>query len=617
MLNNLGLGITVDVDGNAGGAFGDLGQAFGQFKSLLPPGIQQFGALAGKLGMVAGGAYVAYQAIKFIYNALDECTRAAGEFEYSMAYVSTVLSKEDMPKLKELGDAALDMSVKFGKSAQDMSRSIYQALSAGIKVAEVKDFVANAGILATGGAASMETVVDVLTSIKNAYGMSMSEMKKATDDMFIAVKVGKTEVPDLASTLGHVVPIASQLGISFQEVSAMTASLTVQGIKTSEAITGIRSAMVQYMRQSPAFVTAAQQAGIKFDRTTVNGMGFSKWLIYAADKAKAAGVNINKLFPDVEGLNAVLALTGKEGAKTASDALKEMANTTGAAQEAFSKMTDTLTFKQAQSDAAWEKFKIKIGEVFLPIRKWWTDLKTSIFEGLSDSIDANREAWGMMKAPFAATSNYIDEKWSKLSSKFAPIGNIFVNLKDKAAAWMESMVTGDSLIGRLRSSIDSFGDAGAGALDSVNGAVDSAIDSIGEGILKLPELTAGAFEKVAKLVIDSMTWIAERGLAIIEPIWKLMEEHGYADAGSFDAAKKSVSEWKTGKYASIEDTAGGIRNTMSDLMKESVKGGMEARDLEREKLGKDKPPIVNVDNTVNIGNKKVHESQRDWEEVFL
>jgi TP901 family phage tail tape measure protein len=43
--------------------------------------------------------------------------------------------------------------------------------------------------------------------------------------------------------LGRVIPIASELGVSFQETTGLIAGLTRGGLSATEAVTGVRGAM--------------------------------------------------------------------------------------------------------------------------------------------------------------------------------------------------------------------------------------------------------------------------------------------------------------------------------------------------------------------------------------
>lgn len=61
------------------------------------------------------------------------------------------------------------------------------------------------------------------------------------DQLFERVKRGKVEFPQLAQSIGLVVPIAAQAGVKLEEALVVVATSTAAGLRPSIAIEGLRS----------------------------------------------------------------------------------------------------------------------------------------------------------------------------------------------------------------------------------------------------------------------------------------------------------------------------------------------------------------------------------------
>jgi hypothetical protein len=97
-----------------------------------------------------------------------------------------------------------------------------------------------AGKLKIGGITGLDTAIDGLTNLSNAYKIAYDDTKQLnliSDALFTGMKFGKTTVDDLSKNLGKVAPIASAMNIPFEQLIASVSAITTQGVKTTEAIT--------------------------------------------------------------------------------------------------------------------------------------------------------------------------------------------------------------------------------------------------------------------------------------------------------------------------------------------------------------------------------------------
>lgn len=282
-------------------------------------------------------------------------------FQNKMNEVFTLLpgiTKEQMGKMTEDVKA---FSNETGKLPEEVIPALYQAISAGVPPDNVFDFLRTANEAAVGGVSSLETAVDGLSSVVNAYGVDVLSTKEASDAMFTAVRLGKTDFQQLSASLFNVVPTAAALGVSFDDVAAALAAMTAQGIPTSVATTQLRQAFVELSKEGTKTSTTFQAiAGQTFREFIASGHNVQDALALMEQAAKASGVGINDLFGSVEAGSAALALTGK-GAQTFSDDLEAMGNKADATKGAFDTMADGIQQQTSKIVAKVKTLLIDVG----------------------------------------------------------------------------------------------------------------------------------------------------------------------------------------------------------------------------------------------------------------
>lgn len=318
-------------------------------QSGLKKGLSQVGGLT-KQGFSAMGsaaatmAKTATAAIGGMVTAISGAGAAAykfgTEYETSAAKVSTIADTTKV-SMKELGDAVLNLSNETGTAATELNESLYSAISAGADTAHAVDLVEVAVKAARGGFTDTETAVDGLTSALNAYGMETSDAEGLANKFLVTQNLGKTTFGELASSIGGVAPTANAAGVSIDELLSGVASLTANGIGTSEAMTGIKAALSNVIKPSSEAAKMAAQLGLDFSTAALQSKGLAGFL---DDVSTATGGNMDQmaqLFGSVEALNTVLTLTSEQGSTLMNETLDEMASNTMALDDAYEAMSNT------------------------------------------------------------------------------------------------------------------------------------------------------------------------------------------------------------------------------------------------------------------------------------
>ena len=285
-------------------------------------------------------------------------------FQAGMADVATLVDTTAV-NLDALGQGVLELGVKVGKAAGDMTKGLYQAISGGIDASESLKFMEDAAKAASAGTTAVATSVDILTTTLNAYGDGAEQAGYHADLMFTAVKEGKTTFSELASSLGTVVAPAAALDVSLEELLAATATLTKGGLDTATSTTALRATLMSILSPADEAKKVAADLGLEWSANAIKTKGLIPFL---NEMKEATGGNIEvmaKLIPEARALNAVLALTGSQSEEL-NRIFGEMQTAAGATDEAFEKQQATFTAAKARFSAAVNRILIILGSELLP-----------------------------------------------------------------------------------------------------------------------------------------------------------------------------------------------------------------------------------------------------------
>lgn len=362
-LNNLGLGFLVTAKDAASAVFNAVGEAMGGTEKKSEKLRQTLGEASSELtsmGLKLAGFGVAGLA------GLGAAANSAAEYNAAIAEVASITDRANFP-IETMKTMTQEMALTYGGDLIGHVKSLYQAASSGATTAaEAQQLLNAANLLAVGGLSDSFLAVDALTNVVNAFGMSLDKTAGIADAMFVAVKVGKTDVNQLAQSIGDLAPIANLTGLSMDDMFSTVAAASNQLGSGTKAITGMRAALTAILDPTSKAVDEAKRLGITFTRAHMEAVGFPAFLKEITGASGYTVESLSKLFGSVEAVGAVAALTAN-GGKGLADAMDAMAHKAGAADAAFRTMADAAQFAEKRLKANLQVAIIKIGDVVLPV----------------------------------------------------------------------------------------------------------------------------------------------------------------------------------------------------------------------------------------------------------
>lgn len=305
--------------------------------------------------LAAGAASVAFGTL---------AVRAAADFDKGMREVNTLINFSN-EELNLLGGEVRELSKEFGINAVDATKALYSAISAGQEPAEAIKFLGVAAKTSIGGVTDLETAVDGLTSIVNAFGFESSETQDVADIMFETMRRGKTTIGELSNFFFQAAPVASALGVSFKETSAAITTLTLSGTPTRVAMTQVRQAMVALAKPTAEMESLFEAVGFESGLAAIRSEGLVGALTKLQKESGATEDEFIKAVGSIDALQAVMGLTGKN-TPAFLDNMQAMEEAAGNVELAFATMADSTSQKFAEMTSAMNDAKIEIGENLAP-----------------------------------------------------------------------------------------------------------------------------------------------------------------------------------------------------------------------------------------------------------
>ncbi|RLV56061.1 phage tail tape measure protein [Aeromicrobium phragmitis] len=367
----------------------------------------KFGAWGGRLGKVAiaAGATVAAAMGAAAYQGVQ----AFAEFESGMNEVFTLLPGISEQAMGDMSDQVKQFSMDFGVLPNEVVPALYQSLSAGVPPDNVFDFLETAQMAAKGGVTELTTAVDGISSVVNAYGDEILDATQASDLMFTAVRLGKTNFEELSGSLYNVTPTAAALGVEFGDITAAMAQMTAQGVPTSVATTQLRQLFVELSKEGGAASDAFKEiAGEGFADFIAGGGNVADALDIMQQAADENDVALQDMFGSVEAGAAALSLAAG-GTDSYRAAMDEMANSAGATEAAYNQMDQGLSASWDRIKAAGSVALIDLGEQLAPFVSDVADLAEQALPSLVGAVGSVGDAFTAAGDAVGVATDFLED----------------------------------------------------------------------------------------------------------------------------------------------------------------------------------------------------------------
>lgn len=329
--------------------------------------LNALGKTAKTVGKVIGGAALAGAAAVGTLGVA--AVKSAAEYETQVANISTLLTgteAEITARTAEIKAQMLDVSNLTGVVTGDLTDGMYQVVSAFGDSADAVNILETAAKAAAAGNATTTDSINLLSAVTKGYGDTSAEaVQKAADLSFATVRLGQTSFPELATSMGKVIPLASTLGVEQEQLFGAMATLTGVTGSTAEVVTQLKATMQAFLSPSNEMQKALAGLGYESGQALLESEGLQGALTSLKGAVNDDELAFAGLFSSVEAKTAVLAMAGNQ-ADSLTQKTAEMYEATGAANAAFERQTDTLAYNIQMIKNLGANFLTEIGMNILP-----------------------------------------------------------------------------------------------------------------------------------------------------------------------------------------------------------------------------------------------------------
>ncbi len=453
-------------------------------------------------GILATDAALAALAVGGMAAAL----KASSDFNQSFGLISTSITATG-GDLSTFRDEVLNYANSSVMSISEINGALYTAVQAGVDYSNSIEFIAAAEQLAVANKANLNTTVDLLTSTMNAYGLKVEDVGRINDVYFSSTLIGKQTIDELGQSMGQVVTIAANSGVSFEELSAAVATLTAKGMETSAAITAVRGVITSFTNPSKEAAEAAAALGIDLSYAGLQSKGLAGALADVVLKTGGSTEKMIGLFTEMKAVAGVTGLAG-DGMEFFNSALDKVQNSSGNAEEAYNKMVATFSNQTQQLKNQATTLLIELGTTLEPMAQEIGSGLSTLISGIKISVDSGA---------FDPLFDFLDQVAEDLGTWIADVGKAFPEAMENVD--FTALIAAFRDLGQALS--EYFGDLDLTVVDDLSTALQKVVDVI-TGLINITSGMADSFRPFIESAVNFVKSVAESGTEAQETAGKVL-----------------------------------------------------------------------------------------------
>lgn len=439
-------------------------------------------------------------------SALVHVTREAlafsVEFEKQLAQVSTILERDQMPHMASVRDQLVEIFATGVTDLKDLTGALYTTISYGItNVQQALDVVREAERGAIGGVSKVEVAAQGIVAVMNSWGKETYKVAQVNDILFQTIKRAATNFPLLSANIGKVSAVAAQAGMTLQETMAAFSSLTKAGLNTQLAFTYLKNVIAALLKPGRQAQETFLSLGIEFGQAAIKSKGLVGIMQEVSEATGGNADVIARMFPNLRAMQGAMVLAGG-GLKNFQEDLGYMKNSSGAAEEAFQKMSATI----------WAQSKIMVNTLKTLGLAFGQELGGSLgdlFGRVATWVKDNREVLaGWAAAIGSAIGKLVEVAATVASAIWTILYPVRALVSAFGAAYAKLFGAGE----KSKAQLQETGDAGSVAGKAISSSMNVAGDSIMRAASNAKQLNATLREtsqqQIARIIEEKKQQLA-------------------------------------------------------------------------------------------------------------
>jgi len=502
---------------------------------------QSFGRLKNVALGVAVGASAAITAF------LADSIRSYQSFEQTMANVAAV-SGAAGKELALLEKTAKDLGATTKFTAQEAGEGMAFLAMAGFQVNDI--IGAMPGVLQLAAAANLDLgrAADITSNILTGYNKTVDEVGHVNDVLVKAFTSANVNLVQLGEAMKYAGPVASGMGIDFEEAAAAIALMGNAGIQGSMAGTSLRNALTRLAK--PTSEVTETLSRLNVTTTDSNGRLLSLTeIVQQLERSGASTTDMMAIFGQRAG--PAMAALVDQGSSALADFTAMLEDSGGTADRVATTQLDTLEGRVTLMSSAWDGLKIATGDALVELLRIpeAVERSTEAIGRLTEGVrayhaianEAFAEQLGDMVADNLAAADSIEDIEAHIANVMSSMA---VSVETGKMTWKSLLpILGDVEAQQRKLSAQLRRELAAGLKEATLATIE-----LQGGAKDLDEVLWQLFGRDARWVGDEI-WIHNTFVATQEELAQYIEA---MRAASFDQALFN-SQTRTG-VEMIEDT---------------------------------------------------------------
>lgn len=374
----------------------EMHKALGQTKAELKQTQDTFTKMDFVIGNMA--SMLASTALSAMKELVDQGAELNKQLEYANKKIQTISSQNSLT----IDSKTWRMALETGTNPLELKEGLYEIISSVGDVDQAYNLLETANKLAVTGFTDVGNAVDGLTTVMNAYKLSLDEADKVANIFVRTQKYGKTTVGQFQNELSKIVPVAKSLNIQLDEVGTTIALMTSKGVKTPEAATQIASFLNNLSNPTTELAKKFAEITNMSVETFMSQGGTLYDVLKVFEDWERQGNKFSALAIDQEAKNFFKQMAGD--LEKYRDFLKSINSETDDLNINMNNLMSTQMKSSERAVVYWQKFATSIGKV-----------KSEIIASIGDMIVGYDKVGSQMKSMSADIKANIEilEKYAK------------------------------------------------------------------------------------------------------------------------------------------------------------------------------------------------------------
>lgn len=508
----------------------------------------------------------------------------------NMGMVSTLLdgtTEQVQKRTNELKESVLRISDDTGVASSNIADGAYQVVSAFGDTADAAKILETAAKGAKASGATTTDTINLLSAVTKGYGDTSAEAnQKASDLAFMTAKLGQTTFPELAGSIGKVVPLAENLKVSQEELFGVMATATGVTGNAAEVTTQFKGILQSLMAPTDSMTGLMKKLGYENGQAMMQSLGLQGTIDAITKAASDSGEPLQSYIGSIEGQTLALALSGAQH-DTFTEKLKAMNDVAGATDEAFEKVNNTTGAKFKNSLNKAKNAAIKLGDALAPLLEKGANLIGTLAEKISslspEALDSIVKMGGMIAVagPLLKVTGGLVKGYGKLKPLISGVTTLFSKGAPLVGKFAGKLAESSGLIGKVGGALTKLAPAASSALPALSGVASGATAVGGAAATAGGATGLGALaSSLGGAAVAAAPFVAA-GAAVVATgygIYKCLSQEVVPEVDLFADGMVDTSIKITDAYGNTVSTVGKQTVKISEATQEAVQAYMDMDD---------------------------------------